>query len=494
MWSRPLRLVSRRTKRAALRPAKRYFSAQQLDVAVIGGGPGGYACAIKAAQLGLKATCIENRGTLGGTCLNVGCIPSKALLHNSHLYHEAKHDFAKRGIIIDSVSLDLKKLMGLKQESVGGLTKGIEGLFKKNKVLYTKGKGKITGPNSVEVTSADGKKETISAKNIVIATGSVSADLPGVTVDEKDVVSSTGALEFDAVPGSLLVVGAGVIGLELGSVWNRLGSKVAVVEFLDRIVPGVDKDYASKFQKLLQKQGMSFQLGHAVKSVERASSGKMKVSIEKKADGSTEVQEFDKVLVSIGRVPYTEGLGLEEMAIAMDRRQIAVNERWQTNIPSVYAIGDCIKGAMLAHKAEEEGIACAEVIAGKPGHVNYSAIPGVIYTFPEVAQVGATEEELKEQGVEYKKGEFPFLANSRARTNADADGFVKILADKKTDRMLGVHIIGPNAGEMIAEGVIALEYGASAEDIARTCHAHPTLSEAFKEACMNACGMKAIHF
>jgi len=494
MWSRSLRLVSRRTKRAALRPAKRYFSAQQLDVAVIGGGPGGYACAIKAAQLGLKATCIENRGTLGGTCLNVGCIPSKALLHNSHLYHEAKHDFAKRGIIIDSVSLDLKKLMGLKQESVGGLTKGIEGLFKKNKVLYTKGKGKITGPNSVEVTSADGKKETISAKNIVIATGSVSADLPGVTVDEKDVVSSTGALEFDAVPGSLLVVGAGVIGLELGSVWNRLGSKVAVVEFLDRIVPGVDKDYASKFQKLLQKQGMSFQLGHAVKSVERASSGKMKVSIEKKADGSTEVQEFDKVLVSIGRVPYTEGLGLEEMAIAMDRRQIAVNERWQTNIPSVYAIGDCIKGAMLAHKAEEEGIACAEVIAGKPGHVNYSAIPGVIYTFPEVAQVGATEEELKEQGVEYKKGEFPFLANSRARTNADADGFVKILADKKTDRMLGVHIIGPNAGEMIAEGVIALEYGASAEDIARTCHAHPTLSEAFKEACMNACGMKAIHF
>jgi len=493
MWSRSLQLVGKRARRASLYSSRRYFSAEQLDVAVIGGGPGGYACAIKAAQLGLKTTCIESRGTLGGTCLNVGCIPSKALLHNSHLYHEAKHDFAKRGIIVDNVTLDLKKLMGLKQESVGGLTKGIEGLFKKNKVIYTKGKGKITGTNSIEVTTPDGKKETINAKNIVIATGSVSADLPGVTVDEKDVVSSTGALEFDEVPGSLLVVGGGVIGLEMGSVWNRLGSKVTVVEFLDRILPGVDKDYASKFQKILTKQGINFQLGHGVKTVEKAGK-KLKVSMEKNADKKMEVQEFDKVLISIGRVPYTEGLGLEEMKIAMNKRQIAVNDHWQTNIPNIYAIGDCIKGAMLAHKAEEEGIACAEVIFGKPGHVNYGAIPGVIYTFPEFAQVGKTEEELKEEKVEYTKGEFPFLANSRARTNADADGFVKILSDKKTDRMLGVHIIGPNAGEMIAEGVIALEYGASAEDIARTCHAHPTLSEAFKEACMTACGMKAIHF
>ena len=454
----------------------------------------GYACAIKAAQLGLKAACIESRGTLGGTCLNVGCIPSKALLHNSHLYHEAKHDFAKRGIIVENVKLDLKALMGIKSQSVDGLTKGIEGLFKKNKVTYKKGFGKITGNNSIEVKGLDGKTETVSAKNIVIATGSDSAKIPGIEIDEKDIVTSTGALEFDAVPESLLVVGAGVIGLEMGSVWSRLGSKVTVVEFLDRILPGVDKDYALKFQKILQKQGMEFQLNQGVKSVEKQKNGKLKVSIENNADKKITATEFDKVLIAIGRVPFTEGLGLEEMKINMEKRQIDVNNKWQTNITNIYAIGDCIRGAMLAHKAEEEGIACAEVIAGKPGHVNYGAIPGVIYTYPEVATVGKTEEELKAEGTEYIKGEFPFLANSRARTNADADGFVKVLADKKTDRMLGAHIIGPNAGEMIAEAVIALEYGASAEDIARTCHAHPTLSEAFKEACMNACGMKAIHF
>lgn len=384
--------------------------------------------------------------------------------------------------------------MGIKSQSVDGLTKGIEGLFKKNKVQYIKGWGKIIGNNSIEVKTLENKTETINAKNIVIATGSDSAKIPGIDIDEKDVVSSTGALEFDSVPESLLVVGAGVIGLEMGSVWNRLGSKVTVVEFLDRILPGVDKDYASKFQKILQKQGITFQLNQGVKSVDKQSNGKLSVSIENNSDKKITKTDFDKVLIAIGRTPFTEGLGLDTMNIKMNRRQIDVNDHWQTNIPSIYAIGDCIKGAMLAHKAEEEGIACAEVIAGKPGHVNYGAIPGVIYTYPEVASVGKTEEELKEEGIEYTKGEFPFLANSRARTNADADGFVKILADKKTDRMLGVHIIGPNAGEMIAEGVIALEYGASAEDIARTCHAHPTLSEAFKEACMNACGMKAIHF
>jgi len=467
---------------------------------VIGGGPGGYACAIKAAQLGLKTTCIEGRGTLGGTCLNVGCIPSKALLHNSHLFHSAKHDFAKRGIMIEgNVSMDLKALMSLKGQSVDGLTKGIEGLFKKNKVKYTKGWGKLSGPNTVNVKSEDGKEEIIKAKNIVIATGSDSAKIPGIDVDEIDIVTSTGALSFDSIPSSFLVVGAGVIGLELGSVWSRLGSKVTVVEFLDRILPGVDKEYASKFQKILTKQGMEFRLNEAVKSIDKKG-GKLSVNIENNADKKMSTMEFDKVLVAIGRVPYTEGLGLEEMKIAMEgnnKRQIATNDKWQTNIPSIYAIGDCIKGPMLAHKAEEEGIAVAEVIAGKPGHVNYGAIPGVIYTFPEVATVGKTEEELKDEGREYKKGEFPFMANSRARTNAESDGFVKILSDKKTDRMLGVHIIGPNAGEMIAEGVIALEYGASAEDIARTCHAHPTLSEAFKEAAMNASvsdKMKCIHF
>eukprot|EP00484_Ammonia_sp_Unknown_P000572 CAMPEP_0197021030 /NCGR_PEP_ID=MMETSP1384-20130603/1926_1 /TAXON_ID=29189 /ORGANISM="Ammonia sp." /LENGTH=497 /DNA_ID=CAMNT_0042448777 /DNA_START=32 /DNA_END=1525 /DNA_ORIENTATION=+ len=497
MLQRFSRLVHRRSYLNHTKLHRRFFSSEQLDVAVIGGGPGGYACAIKAAQLGLSAICIEGRGTLGGTCLNVGCIPSKALLHNSHLYHEAKHDFAKRGIIIDNVKLDLKALMGIKSQSVDGLTKGIEGLFKKNKVKYTKGWGKLVGANQIEVNTLDNKTETISAKNIVIATGSDSAKIPGIDIDEKDIVSSTGALSFDAVPESLLVVGAGVIGLELGSVWNRLGSKVHVVEFLDRILPGVDQDYASKFQKMLTKQGMSFQLSHAVKGIEKQSSGKLKVSVENNADKKISTAEYEKVLVAIGRVPYTEGLGLENVGIQMNeqnKRQVAVNDHFQTNVSNIYAIGDVIRGAMLAHKAEEEGIACAEIIAGKPGHVNYNAIPGVIYTYPEVASVGKTEEELKQEGVEYVKGEFPFLANSRARTNADAEGFVKILADKKTDRMLGVHIIGPNAGEMIAEGVIALEYGASAEDIARTCHAHPTLSEAFKEACMNACGMKAIHF
>eukprot|EP01084_Bolivina_argentea_P048022 88512_1 len=474
--------------------SRQFFSTEPLDVAVIGGGPGGYACAIKAAQLGLKTTCIESRGTLGGTCLNVGCIPSKALLHNSHLYHQAQHDFANRGIIVDNVRLDLAALMKIKSDAVGGLTKGIEGLFKKNKVEYTKGFGKITGANTIEVTTMDNKKVQISAKNIVIATGSESAAIPGITIDETDIVSSTGALAFDSVPERLLVVGAGVIGLELGSVWSRLGSKVTVVEFLDRILPGVDGDCATKFQKMLKKQGMEFELNRGVKSV-RKEGKTLKVSIENNAaDKGVTESEFDKVLIAIGRVPFTQGLGLEEMKITMDKRQIAVNDTFQTNVSSIYAIGDCIRGAMLAHKAEEEGIACAEIIAGKPGHVNYNAIPGVIYTYPEVASVGKTEEELKGEGIEYIKGEFPFLANSRARTNADAEGFVKILADKKTDRMLGVHIIGPNAGEMIAEGVIALEYGASAEDIARTCHAHPTLSEAFKEACMNACGMKCIHF
>jgi len=479
-------------KRRTAQAIRRFSAAAELDVVVVGGGPGGYVCAIKAAQLGLKTACVEGRGTLGGTCLNVGCIPSKALLHNSHLYHEALHDFAGRGIKLQGVELDLPAMMGAKSKSIKQLTGGIEFLFKKNKVTYAKGWGKITGPNEVTVNKADGTSEVLRAKNIVIATGSESTPLPGVEVDEKMIVTSTGALEFDSVPESMLVVGGGVIGLEMGSVWSRLGSKVECVEFLDRILPGIDDEVAKETQKILKKQGFKFTLGTKVTAC-RIVGDSVEVDMESRDGSKKETKIFSKVLVSIGRRPFTEGLGLEEQGVAMEGRMVAINDHWQSTTHSgIWGIGDVVKGAMLAHKAEEEGIAVAEMIAGKPGHVNYNAIPGVIYTFPEIASVGKTEEELKAEGVKYVKGKFGMGANSRAKTVDQAVGFVKVLCEAETDRMLGCHIIGPNAGEMIAEGAIALEYGASSEDIARTCHAHPTLSEAFKEACL-ATHASAIH-
>jgi len=488
---------ARVTRFSALRKrGARAFSSAQQDVIIVGGGPGGYVAAIKSAQLGLKTTCVEGRGSLGGTCLNVGCIPSKSLLNNSHLYHVATHEFAKRGIKVDgTISVDLESMMKEKSKSVTTLCKGIEGLFKKNKVTYSKGWGKITGANEVTVSKEDGSTEKLTAKNIVIATGSESTPLPGLDIDEKTIVTSTGALEFDSIPEHLVVVGGGVIGLEMGSVWKRLGSKVTVVEFLDGICPGTDREIATNFMKILKKQGLQFKLGTAVQSATKTADG-VEVKVKNKK-GEEETIQCDKVLCSIGRRPFTEGLGLEEMGVAMEgpgMRQVKVNDHWQsTTHPSIYAIGDVIKGPQLAHKAEEEGIAVAEILSGKPGHVNYNAIPGVIYTHPEVASVGKTEEELKEAGVDFKKGVFPMLANSRAKTIDDADGLVKILTDKATDRVLGVHMVGAGAGEIIQEGCIGIEYGASAEDLARTCHAHPTLSEAFKEACMAAYD-KPIHF
>jgi len=435
------------------------------------------------------------RGALGGTCLNVGCIPSKSLLHSSHLLHQAQHDFKAHGIIADNVSFDLKAMMKAKTKSVKGLTGGIEGLFKKNKVDYVKGKGRLEGANKVVAELLDGGSTSLTTKNIIIATGSEPTPLPPAPVDNAagKIVDSTGALDLTAVPEHLVVVGAGVIGLEMGSVWGRLGSKVTVVEFLDRIVPGVDLEMAKQFQKLLKKQGFDFRLGTKVTGTS-VDGDTVSVTVEPSAGGDAETLVANTVLVATGRRPYTDGLGLEALGIPTDRLgRIEVDHEFRTNVPGVWAIGDCIAGPMLAHKAEEEGIAAVENIAGLAGHVNYDAIPGVIYTFPEVAVVGKTEEELKEAGIAYNKGTFPFMANSRARANQEAEGTVKILAEKDTDRILGAHIIGPNAGEMIAEAVIALEYGASSEDIARTCHAHPTLSEAFKEAAMGTYD-KPIHF
>lgn len=447
----------------------------------------------------MQVTCVEKRGTLGGTCLNVGCIPSKALLHSSHLFEDAKTNFGKHGIAINgSVEVDLPAMMDHKSSSVTGLTKGIEGLFKKNKVTYVKGAGKVASSGEVAVDLIDGGEETIKTKNIMIATGSDVATLPSVPIDEKTIVSSTGALKLEKVPETMVVIGGGVIGLEMGSVWRRLGSKVTVVEFLDRIVPGVDNEIAADFLKILKKQKMKFKLSTKVVS-SSMENGKVKLNLEKSSGGSPESIEADVVLVATGRRPYTDGLGLENVGIEMDKRgRINVDSQFRTNLPNVYAIGDVIQGPMLAHKAEDEGLVCAEIIAGSgPGHINYDCIPGVIYTHPEVATVGKTEEELKEAGVDYAKGIFPFMANSRARTNDVAGDFasgkVKVLTDKKTDRILGMHIVGPNAGELIAEGVLAMEYGASSEDIARTCHAHPTLSEAVREAAMAAHG-KPIHF
>jgi dihydrolipoamide dehydrogenase len=457
------------------------------DLVVIGSGPAGYVCAIRGAQLGLKTAVIEKDKTFGGTCLNVGCIPSKALLHASHLFEEAGHDFAGMGIGVSKPKLDLKQMLYFKQEGVDGNVKGVDFLFKKNKVDTFKGAGKITGPGKIEV---DGK--TIEAKHIVIATGSDVARLRGIEIDEKRVVSSTGALALDKVPGKLLVVGAGVIGLELGSVWRRLGADVQVVEFLDRILPGMDGEVAKQFQRILEKQGMTFKLGSKVTGID-AKGKTLKASVEPATGGKAETIEADVVLVAIGRVPYTEGLGLKEAGVEMDERgRVKIDDHFQTNVKGIYAIGDVVRGAMLAHKGEDEGVAVAELIAGKAGHVNYDAIPNVIYTYPEVASVGKTEEELKQAGVAYRVGKFPFTANGRAKVNRTTDGFVKILADDKTDKVLGAHIIGPDAGTMITEITIAMEFSGSAEDVARTCHPHPTLSEAVKEAALGV-DKRAIH-
>lgn len=454
------------------------------DLVVIGSGPGGYICAIRAAQLGLKTAVIEKEKTFGGTCLNVGCIPSKALLHASELFEDAAKNFAGMGIGVAKPKLDLAQMQKFKMEGVDGNVKGVDYLFKKNKIDTFRGTGRIVAPGKVEVATGNGKTETVEAKAIVIATGSDVAKLKGVEIDEKRVVSSTGALELASVPGKLLVVGAGVIGLELGSVWRRLGAEVEIVEFLDRILPGMDNEVAKQFQRLLEKQGVKFRLGSKVTGID--SKGKqLKISVEPAAGGKVETIDADIALVAIGRVPYTEGLGLKEAGVALDNKnRVVVDDKFQTNVPGIYAIGDVIAGPMLAHKAEDEGVAAAENIAGKAGMVNHDAIPNVIYTYPEVASVGKTEEELKAAGIAYKIGKFPFTANGRAKVNKTTEGFVKILADEKTDRVLGVHIIGADAGTLIGEVTLALEFGASSEDIARTCHAHPTLSEAVKEAAL----------
>jgi len=461
--------------------------ADSFDVIVIGAGPGGYVCAIRAAQLGLKVACVEKRATLGGTCLNIGCIPSKALLHSSENFEEAKHKFADHGVNVGSVSLDLAKMQARKGEVVGANVKGVEFLFKKNKVTWLKGEGRITAPGKVEVAGT-----TYDTKNIVIATGSESTPLPGVEVDEKQIVTSTGALELEKVPGRLVVIGAGVIGLELGSVWRRLGAEVTVVEFLDRIVPGIDAEVAKQFERVLTKQGIKFKLNSKVTAAKTSKSG-VTLTVEPVGGGAAEEIKADIVLLAIGRRAYTENLGLKEVGVALDERgRVRTDGHFATNVPGIWAIGDVIVGPMLAHKAEDEGVALAEQIASQKPHINYDAIPSVVYTWPEVAGIGKTEEELKAAGVAYKVGKFPFTANGRARAMGDTDGFVKILADKQTDRVLGAHILGADAGTLIAEIAIAMEFGASAEDIARTCHAHPSLNEAVKEAALAVDG-RALH-
>ena len=462
------------------------------DLVIIGTGPGGYVCAIRAAQLGMKVAVVEKWPTFGGTCLNVGCIPSKALLQASERFEEVTHMLPKMGIGVGKPKLDLATMMKFKTDGVDGNVKGVGFLFKKNKIEPYEGTGKILGTDKVEVKGNDGKTQILETKNIVIATGSDVTKLKGVEIDEKRIVSSTGALVLDKVPEKMLVIGAGVIGLELGSVWRRLGSQVTVVEFLDRILPGMDGEVAKQFQRILEKQGMIFKLGAKVTGVD-SSGKKLKANVEPAAGGKAETIEADVVLVAIGRVPYTEGLGLKEAGIALDQRgRVQTDGHFATNIKGVYAIGDVIAGPMLAHKAEDEGIAIAEILAGQAGHTNYDVIPGVVYTFPEVASVGKTEEELKQAGVAYTVGKFPFTANARTKVNQTTDGFVKILADAKTDRVLGAHIVGAEAGEMIHEAAVLMEFGGSAEDLARTCHAHPTRSEAVKEAAL-AVGKRAIH-
>ena len=464
-----------------------------FDLVVIGGGPGGYVCAIRAAQLGLKAACVESRGALGGTCLNVGCIPSKSLLNLSENFHKAQKDFNQQGIEIEGIKLNIEKMMSNKNKSIQVLTKGVEFLFKKNKVTYFKGKGVLFSKNDIVVYESNNKRTNIKAKNIVIATGSDVASLPGVNIDEKNIVSSTGALSFEKVPKKLAIIGGGYIGLEMGSVWSRLGSEVTVIEYLEYITPGMDREISNEFQKILTKQGIKFKMGSKVDSVKNKGN-LVSINYTNVKNSKGETVEVDKVLVSVGRKPYTEGLNLTKVGVIKDNKgRIEVNNKLQTSINNIYAIGDVIKGPMLAHKAEEEGIAVAEILAGQAGHVNYDVIPGVVYTSPEVATVGQTEEQLKEKNASYKVGKFPFLANSRAKVNNETDGFVKILADSKTDKVLGVHIIGPHCGDMIAEMALAMEFGASSEDIARTCHAHPTHTEAIKEAAL-AVDKRPIHF
>jgi dihydrolipoamide dehydrogenase len=469
---------------------------ETFDVIVIGGGPGGYVCAIRAAQLGLKSAVIESRGALGGTCTNVGCIPSKALLQSSHLFDEANHAFADHGIKVGKVEIDLPVMMARKDDVVKQNTSGIEFLLKKNKVAYLKGYGSITkaapGAHEVSVKGLDGKTETHTTKYVVIATGSDVTPLPGVTIDEKQIVSSTGALVLPKVPKSMIVIGAGVIGLEMGSVWRRLGTEVTVVEFLDVILPPMDGEIRKQTQRILEKQGMKFKLGHKVTSAKPGKDG-VTVTIEPAKGGAAETLNAEVVLVAIGRRPFIEGAGLDKAGVKVSNRGfVEVDENLQTNVEGIFAIGDVIGGQMLAHKAEEEGVAAAEIMAGHVGHVNYDVIAGVVYTWPEVAGIGKTEEQLKDAGIAYKVGKFPFTANGRARANGDTDGFAKVLADATTDRVLGCHIVGPAAGDLIMEVAVAMEFGASSEDIARTCHAHPQLGEVVKEAAL-AADKRALH-
>ncbi|GAB7355441.1 hypothetical protein MBLNU459_g5948t1 [Dothideomycetes sp. NU459] len=467
---------------------------EEKDLVIVGGGVAGYVAAIKAGQEGLKVACIEKRGALGGTCLNVGCIPSKSLLNNSHLYHQILHDTKNRGIEVGDVKLNLGQMMKAKETSVSGLTKGIEFLFKKNNVEYIKGTGAFADEHTIAVNLVDGGETSVRGKNIIIATGSEATPFPGLTIDEKKVITSTGAIALKEVPKKMVVIGGGIIGLEMASVWSRLGSEVTVVEFLGQIGgPGMDAEISKNIQKTLQKQGMKFKLNTKVTAGDD-SADIVKINVEAAKGGKEETLDADVVLVAIGRRPYTAGLGLENIGLETDNRgRLVIDQEYRTKLPHIRVIGDCTFGPMLAHKAEEEAVAVIEFITKGYGHVNYNAIPSVMYTHPEVAWVGQNESELKEQGVKYKVGSFPFSANSRAKTNLDTDGMVKFLADAETDRILGIHIVGPNAGEMIAEGVLALEYGASSEDVARTSHAHPTLAEAFKEAAMATYG-KAIHY
>lgn len=463
------------------------MSTQSYDLIVIGAGPGGYVCAIRAAQLGMKVACVEKRDKLGGTCLNIGCIPSKALLHATEKYDAASHHFKDLGIEVSGLKVNLKNMMGHKDKVVADNTKGIEFLFKKNKIDWLKGEGKVLGKGKVSVAGT-----TYETKNIVIATGSDVISLPGITIDEKQIVSSTGALTLEKVPESLIVIGAGVIGLELGSVWARLGAKVTVIEYLDRILPGMDNEVAKEAQKILAKQGLTFKLGAKVTSATVGKKG-VDLTVEPAAGGAAETLNADIVLVAVGRKAYTDGLGLAEAGVALDERgRVKTDGHYKSNVDGIYAIGDVIVGPMLAHKAEDEGVVLAEMLAGQSGHIDYNLIPGVVYTFPEVASVGKTEEQLKAEGVQYNVGKFPFMANGRARAMNATDGFVKILADAKTDKVLGCHIVGAEAGTLIAEVVIAMEFGASAEDIARTCHAHPTLEEVTKEAAL-AVAKRPIH-
>lgn len=462
-----------------------------FDLVVIGGGPGGYVAAIKAAQLGMKVACVEKRGALGGTCLNVGCIPSKALLNSSHLYEEAQHNFANHGIMAQGLSMDVEKMQAHKDGIVSGLTKGIEGLFAKNKVTYVKGAGKITAKGEVTVTSDKGE-EKLQAKNILIATGSDIVNLPGVEVNGTNIITSDHAIHLKKTPATMVVIGGGVIGLELGSVWRRLGAKVTVVEYLDKILPPMDDEVSKSFQKILEKQGIEFKLGHKVTGANAGKTG-VDVTIEPAKGGEAQTLNAEVVLVAIGRKPYTEGLGLEAVGVKLDNRgRIETNGHFKTNVDGIWAIGDVIAGPMLAHKAEEDGVAAAEIMAGQAGHVDYDLVPSVVYTHPEVAMIGKTEEQLKSAGIEFNKGKFPFMANSRARTVDEVDGFVKILACKKTDEVLGVHIIGPQAGTLIGEAAVAMAYKAASEDIARICHSHPDLNEAIKEAAL-ATFFKPIH-